>query len=115
MAHVFATRLRPVVALPFAAFLLLILAAPVNLGEPVTALSFTRFYNRIGWAALATLLVMYLPPEHPRARQDRVDHFEAAGQAPPARGSFLRASPDRSRLVGHRGVPRIVYKPRRGP
>ncbi|MGK9055399.1 hypothetical protein [Neorhizobium petrolearium] len=61
-SHVLATRLRPVLALGFAAFLLLILAAPMSLGDPVTALSFARFDIRIGWVALALLLVLYLRP-----------------------------------------------------
>ncbi|HEX2146143.1 MAG TPA: hypothetical protein VHG11_00630 [Pseudorhizobium sp.] len=60
--HVLLTRLHPYLALPFAAFLFLILAAPMNLGEPIAALSFAMFYNRIGWAAIALLLVLYLKP-----------------------------------------------------
>ncbi len=35
---------------------------PINLGEGVTALSFAKFYNRIGWAALGALLILYLRP-----------------------------------------------------
>jgi hypothetical protein len=73
VAHVFSSRLRPVIALPFGIFLLLILAVPINLGEGITALSFAKFYNRIGWAALGTLLVMYLRPERPHARQGLLD------------------------------------------
>ena len=68
IAHVLASRLQAVIALPFGAFLLLVLAAPVNLGESVTSLSFAMFYNRIGWAALAVLLVMYLQPREGRRR-----------------------------------------------
>lgn len=64
IAHVVATRLQPVIALPFAAFLIAVLAAPVNLGESIASLSFAMFYNRVGWAALAALLVMYLRPAH---------------------------------------------------
>ena len=60
--HVLGTRLGFYLALPFAAFLFLILAAPMNLGEPIAALSFTMFYNRVGWVALALLLVLYLKP-----------------------------------------------------
>lgn len=81
IAHVAASRLHVAIALPFSAFVLLILAVPINLGEGVTALSFTRFYNRIGWAALATLLVMYLLPRHVRPGQDRLDALCAAGLA----------------------------------
>ena len=66
------------IALPFAAFLLLILAVPMNLGEGVTALSFAMFYNRVGWVALATLLLMYLRPVEARARQQLLDVASAA-------------------------------------
>ncbi|MBU1317076.1 MAG: hypothetical protein KJ947_00345 [Alphaproteobacteria bacterium] len=66
-SHVLVSRLHPFLAIAFAAFLLLILAAPMNLGDAVTALSFAMFYNRIGWVALALLLVLYLPP-HRMAR-----------------------------------------------
>lgn len=63
MAHVLASRLRPSLALPTAAYLVLILALPANIGEAPTHLSFAMFYNRIGWASLGLLLVMVLPPE----------------------------------------------------
>jgi hypothetical protein len=78
MAHVLTSRLTPVIALPFAAFLLLILAVPMNLGEGVTALSFGMFYNRFGWALLATLLVMALPPHGSDRRQRWLDALCAA-------------------------------------
>ena len=78
MAHILGSRLRAAIAVPFAAFLLLIVAVPINLGETVTSLSFARFYNRIGWAALATLLVMYLHPGKAAARQDVLDALAAA-------------------------------------
>ncbi len=73
IAHVLTSRLRPVIALPFGIFLLLVLAVPILLGETITALSFAKFYNRIGWAALGALLVMYLRPERIHARQDLLD------------------------------------------
>lgn len=62
VAHVLASRLRPALALPLALYLSLVLASPMNLGDAPTHLSFAMFYNRIGWAALALLLVMYLVP-----------------------------------------------------
>lgn len=73
IAHVLSSRLRPLLALPFGVFLLLVLAVPLNLGESITALSFAMFYNRIGWAALGALLVMYLRPERYRPWQDGID------------------------------------------
>jgi hypothetical protein len=78
MAHILTSRLRPAIALPFAAFLLLVLAVPMNLGEGVTALTFGMFYNRLGWALLATLLVMVLPPHKGGTRQFWLDTFCAA-------------------------------------
>jgi hypothetical protein len=78
VAHILATRMRPAVALPVAAFLLLILAVPINVGEGIAALSFGMFYNRIGWAALAALLVMYLRPYHAHRRQTALDTVCAA-------------------------------------
>jgi hypothetical protein len=63
MAHVLGTRLRPALALPMALYLILILAAPANLGEEARVVSFGMFYNRICWVALALLLVMFLPPQ----------------------------------------------------
>jgi hypothetical protein len=61
-AWIVGSRLRPAIAVPLAAYLLLVLAVPANLGESIAALSFAMFYNRIGWAALGLLLVLYLPP-----------------------------------------------------
>lgn len=63
IAHALASRLHPVLALFFGAFLLLILAVPINLGEGVTALTFAKFYNRIGWVALGALLILHLRPQ----------------------------------------------------
>jgi len=78
IAHVLSSRLRPVLAISYGLFLLLVLAAPLNLGESITALSFAMFYNRIGWAALGTLLVMYLAPKRNHMWQDALDAFCAA-------------------------------------
>ncbi|MDP2354467.1 MAG: hypothetical protein Q8M31_00155 [Beijerinckiaceae bacterium] len=62
IAHVATSRLHPLLALIYGALLILILAAPANPGESITALSFAKFYNRIGWVAISTLLVLYLEP-----------------------------------------------------
>ena len=62
MAYVLTSRLRPAFALPMAVYLSLILAAPANLGESPGALSFAMFFNRIGWAALSLLFILFLPP-----------------------------------------------------
>jgi hypothetical protein len=78
VAHIASSRLRPVIALPFGIFVLLIVAVPVNLGESIGTLSFAMFYNRIGWAALGALLVMYLRPENRRPAQDWLDSICAA-------------------------------------
>ncbi len=78
MVHILGSRLRPVVAIPYGLFLLLIVAVPTNLGESIASLSFAMFYNRIGWAALSLLLVMYLQPEKPRGGQSLLDALCAA-------------------------------------
>jgi len=67
-AHVLGSRLRPVLALIFATFLLLVLAVPMRLGEGVTSLSFAGFYDRVGWVALSTLLVMHIEPRRGTSR-----------------------------------------------
>lgn len=77
-AHILDTRLRPGTAIPVGAFLILVAAVPINLGEEIRSLSFAMFYNRIGWAALGFLLLMYLPPHRPRARQTVIDALCAA-------------------------------------
>lgn len=78
MAWVLSSRVRPVLAWPFAAFLLLVVAVPMNLGEAVSALSFAMFYNRVGWAALALLVVMALEPERPGRARTLLDAASAA-------------------------------------
>jgi hypothetical protein len=81
MIHILGSRLRPVVAIPYGLFLLLIVAVPMNLGESIASLSFAMFYNRIGWAALSLLLVMYLRPENPRDSQNLLDALCSAALA----------------------------------
>ncbi|MBM1171740.1 hypothetical protein [Microvirga arabica] len=78
MIHILGSRLQPVVAIPYGVFLLLIVAVPMNLGESIASLSFAMFYNRIGWAALSLLLVMYLEPRQIRGRQNLLDALCAA-------------------------------------
>jgi hypothetical protein len=78
LAHILSTRLSPVIAIPAAAFLLLLVAVPINVGESVTQLSYGMFYNRIGWAALAALLIMYLRPHATNRRQQFLDSLCAA-------------------------------------
>ncbi|WP_445504200.1 hypothetical protein [Microvirga sp. G4-2] len=77
-AHILNSRLRPAVAFPLAFCLILIAAVPINLGESISALSFAMFYNRIGWAALGFLLVMYLRPERSCRYQRSLDALSAA-------------------------------------
>lgn len=78
MAHILDTRLQPVIALPVAALLFLVIAVPMNLGEGFTDLTFAMFYNRFGWALLGLLLLMFLRPVAPRPRQQLLDALSAA-------------------------------------
>lgn len=76
--HVLGSRLRPLLAVPLGAFLILLLAVPMNLGDRISALSFAMFYNRIGWAALGLLVIMYLHPLAARPWQETRDVLCAA-------------------------------------
>jgi hypothetical protein len=60
-AAILGSRMHKALGLPLAAFLLLLIAAPANPGERIGDLTFAMFYNRLGWASLGLLLVMYLP------------------------------------------------------
>ena len=72
-AHIVSSRLRPAIALPFSIFLILVAAVPINFGESIAGLSFGMFYNRVGWAALGFLLILYLRPLHRRSFQSILD------------------------------------------
>jgi hypothetical protein len=72
-AHILSSRLRPAIALPLAAFLILVAAAPLNPGETLEALSFAMFYNRIGWSALGVLLILHVQPTQPHRHQKTLD------------------------------------------
>ncbi|WP_179378344.1 hypothetical protein [Jannaschia marina] len=78
MIHVLQSRLRPVIGVPLAVFLMLLLATPMNTGEIPSKISFAMFYNRIGWVLLGILLVMHLRPLHPGRRQGWFDAVSAA-------------------------------------
>lgn len=77
MIHVLQTRMRPLIAIPTGILLLLVLAAPHNTGEVITNISFAMFYNRIGWALLGLLLIMYLAPIRPMRGQIALDTLGA--------------------------------------
>jgi len=77
-SEVIASRMRVLIGLPLAVFLLLIAAVPANPGEWIGELTFAMFYNRIGWAGLGLLLVMYLPRQH-QPRRDVLDALCATG------------------------------------
>lgn len=78
MWHVLGSRYRLFLALPMAAFLIGLLALPANLGEDLSSISFAMFYNRIGWAALALLLLMYVRPFRASRTQSALDAVCAA-------------------------------------
>ncbi|MFN7103834.1 MAG: hypothetical protein ACK4N1_14555, partial [Pseudorhizobium sp.] len=78
-SEVIASRMRVSIGLPLAVFLLLIAAVPANPGEWIGELTFAMFYNRIGWACLGLLLVMYLPRQPHQPKRDVLDALCAAG------------------------------------
>ncbi|OWV65427.1 hypothetical protein ATY76_19490 [Rhizobium sp. R339] len=78
MVRILGSRLSPPLAAALGIFLVLILAAPINLGSSIWYPSFAMFYNRIGWVALGLLLVMYLAPQSPNRRNDIADALATA-------------------------------------
>lgn len=76
-SHVLTSRLRPMLAISFGAFLLFILAAPMYLGDGITALSFTMYYNRIGWVGVGLLLLLFLSPAQTVRHQGLLDAASA--------------------------------------
>ena len=78
MIRILQSRLRTPIALALAVFLVLILAAPINLGSPASLLTFAMFYNRIGWVALGLLVVMYLRPHQTTRGGNLADAAAAA-------------------------------------
>lgn len=65
LVYVIATRLTPITGLVFAAFILVLVAAPIMLGDMPRMMTFAMFYNRWGWAILSILFVMALPGGKP--------------------------------------------------
>lgn len=76
-AHLIGTRMPAAIGLPLAGFLLVAATAPLNPGEGIADLSFAMFYNRIGWAALGLLFVLYLTPVRPHRWQTGLDAASA--------------------------------------
>lgn len=77
-AHIIGSRMRAVTGVPLAVFLLLVATVPLNPGEGIGELSFAMFYNRLGWAAVGLLLVMYLPAQQSGSRHLYLDALCAA-------------------------------------
>ncbi|SLN65148.1 hypothetical protein ROJ8625_03320 [Roseivivax jejudonensis] len=79
--HVIGSRMRPLIGVPVAIFVMLLLATPMNTGEAFSRVSFAMYYNRIGWALLALLLILFLRPERPTRHQTALDAAAAAALA----------------------------------
>ncbi len=73
MLQIFATRLPAALVLIAGAFFVAILVMPANPGDGISAVTFAMFYNRVGWMAFSTLLVLHLPPDRPHRRQEACD------------------------------------------
>jgi len=63
LIYVVSSRLPLGWALAFGLFMVLLVAVPLNPGEPPDRTSFAMFYNRFCWAVLSTLFLMVLPPK----------------------------------------------------
>ncbi len=77
LLQILATRLPPLLLGAFGAFLVVVAVMPLNPGDGLQALSFAMFYNRIGWVALAGLMVLHLPPDRPHRFQFAADLVSA--------------------------------------
>ena len=67
------SRLPVWLGLLFSAFLIVLSAAPINLGETPRDLSFAVYYNRWGWAALVLVFVTLIPRRSGGRRGDVAD------------------------------------------
>ncbi|SFQ63880.1 hypothetical protein SAMN05421853_11513 [Roseivivax halotolerans] len=79
--HVIGSRMRPLIGVAVAIFVMLLLATPMNTGEAFSRVSFAMYYNRIGWVLLALLLILFLRPERPTRHQTALDAAAAAALA----------------------------------
>lgn len=61
LVYVLATRLSVLPASLLAAYLVLLIAAPLYVGDPLTQISWAMWYNRICWALIILLFLLYLP------------------------------------------------------
>lgn len=77
-AQIIPSRMRWSLGLPIALYLLMVVAVPANPGEAISEISFAMFYNRIGWAALGLLFVLYLPRQPDIPGNDAMDAACAA-------------------------------------
>lgn len=61
LVYVCLSRLPPLYAIGFGAFVLLITVAPLNVGDRFDSTSYAMFYNRFGWVLLSCLVLFGLP------------------------------------------------------
>lgn len=62
LLYVCATRLHWFVAIPTGAFLLMLSAGPLNVGEDPGLVSMGMYYNRLGWTAIVLLALAGMDP-----------------------------------------------------
>jgi hypothetical protein len=78
LVWVLATRFRVYLAVPVGALLILLVAAPLITGDVPSRITMAMWYNRLGWAVLSVLLLMWMPPNAQRPRAWLVDGIVAA-------------------------------------
>lgn len=61
-AYVICTRLRYWIAIPLFLYIVLLVASPFMVGSTPVQISFASIYNKMGWAALIILLLLYISP-----------------------------------------------------
>ncbi len=73
LIYVLVTRLRPWLALPVGALLILLVASPMLDGDLPSRITLAMWYNRLCWLWLSLLVMLYLPPPAARAGAVGVD------------------------------------------
>ncbi len=61
-AYVICTRMRYWIAIPLFLYIVFLVASPFMVGSTPVQISFASIYNKVGWAALLIVLLMYIAP-----------------------------------------------------
>lgn len=66
VAYLLASRLHIAIALPFSAYLVLLIAAPMHTGGDPSQITVAMIYNRLCWAAVTLIVLLFMEPKRQR-------------------------------------------------